>query len=167
MAPGSGHEDQSERKETGSEEEKWCEDQEEAVRELAAEYGKSLGLRKYESTDSAGMNVTEKTRGRNTKSIRTGSVGGDAGREKPGRLDRVIRKDQDQPDRGQRSKRSLRKKEKWNKKKKKKSVQREEQEYWTDQDNMRRRNDFCRVIGVALERVPWGRRQDLWMLQQC
>ena len=102
MAPSSGHEDRSERRETGTEGDEWCDAQEEAVRELAAEYGKSLGLREVESAKRTEINLTEKTRARrNTRSFRTGSVGGDAGREKPGRLDRVIRKDQDRPYRGQ------------------------------------------------------------------
>ena len=50
MAPSSVHEDQSERTETGSEGDKWREEQEEAVREWVAKYGKSLGLREVEST---------------------------------------------------------------------------------------------------------------------
>ena len=61
MAPSSGHEDRSERKETASEGDTWFEDQEEVVRESVAGNAKSLGLRKDASTNSAGMKLTEKT----------------------------------------------------------------------------------------------------------
>jgi len=116
MAPSSGHEDRSERRETGPEGDEWCDAQEEAVRELAAEYGKSLGLREVESAKRTEINLTEKTRARrNTRSIPTGSVGRYAGRKKPGRAYTVSRKDSENPDRGQeKPKRTLGKKEKRN-----------------------------------------------------
>ena len=62
MAPSSGHEDRSERTETGSDRDNWCQEEEEAVREWVSEFGKSLGLREVE--------LTERSRARrNTRSI--------------------------------------------------------------------------------------------------
>ena len=151
MAPSSGHEDRSERTETGSDRVKWCEEQEEAVHEWVAEFGKSLGLREVDSTERSRAR-------RNTRSIRRESVGEEKGPETRGQKDTVIRK---------KSKRKVGKKK--TRKKKKKTVQREEQacEYEWEEFENRTLNDFSKVIGVDLERVPWGRRDEFLMLYQC
>ena len=75
MAPSPGHEDRSERTETGSDRDNWCEEQE-AVHEWVAEFGKSLGLREVGSSAR-----------RNTRSIRRESVGEEKGPETRGQKD--------------------------------------------------------------------------------
>ena len=60
MAPSSGHDDRSKRRETGTQGDNMCKEQEEAVREMVAEYGKSLGLREVESAKSTEINLMEK-----------------------------------------------------------------------------------------------------------
>ena len=131
MALSYGHEDRSERTEAGSDRDNWCTEQEEAVREWVAEFGKSLGLREVDSTERSSAR-------RNTRSIRRESVGEEKGPETRGQKDTKI------------SKRKVGKKK--TRKKKKKTVQREKQacEYEWEEFENRTLNDFSKVIGVDL-----------------